>query len=968
MVPDTNTTEETQFVLRRLEEALHLFGREIEARWFWVLVLILVLSAGFFYVGWMYKRDSRSVGWMWASFLGLLRCMVYAILAAVFLLPAFQTWNRTELHSKVVMLDDASGSMGNRDDLPTEAMPAEKLKSRQDKIIDFLTDDRAGFLKKLQDKNPVYAYRFGTKIDPDFKLFEGGKVVWSTSDWAEWLKPNPLEPEPQGLNDEAKKKYYDRISLFKDLVNGTNLGTALTEVANRESNNMVNAVVLISDGRNSAPQFSQDQIDEVKSRFKKAKIPIFTVAVGEYREPISIRITDLQAPEQARPDDKFPVRVEIEGEGLPNRELVVYLDVTGPKGDLRTKDKPVKLNAGSGGVPRAQVEFEIDGAEFGVPPAPGKKPELEEGKWIFQARVPKDKREVYIPKEHKSEKQTVHIIKKPLRVLLFAGAPTRDYQFIRNMLVREMDQHKVELSICLQLQREGVVQDVPPDRFLSRFPDKLGDDADARPEDRNYNLAQYDLILAFDPDWSLLQDEQLKALEKWVNQQAGGLVLIAGPVNTYQIARAGNREKLKPMLDMCPVLLQDSRLQALGFDRPTTEPWRLNFPGATAEMEFLKLDEESTDQLAGWDEFFTGKPKGEIDKDTPTVRGIYNYYPLDGVKPSATVVATFSDPRARLREGNKEQPYLVTMPYGSGKVVYLGSGEMWRLRQYKEVFFERFWTKLARYAGSGNLSRVNRYGQIYMSSTFPAGQFALVRAKLFGRDLQPLPPNSRPPIVLKPPPGVTMPTKIVMEPEPTQGGEWQGWFQARFRVMVLGEYNLDLTVPDSGEIQSKKFMVKETNPELDNTRPDFGQLYQLASEVTDYLPRMEKDVQDEIKQAVEGTAARLLQRVEAPEGPARRETNVSKTAPAAAKDKPAETKDVPRFFFDLTTAHLIPKCMVTESKIQRSRGKVEDMWDQGFTLVSKGDEKHDVRMATVLIIVASLLSVEWLTRKLLKLA
>src|SRR5437870_3717449 len=117
---DTNSTQETQFVFRRLEEALHLFGREADPYWFWILLLLLVVGAGFTYVAWMYKRDSQSVGWRWASLLAVLRCCVYAILAMVFLLPAWQTWERTESHSKVVLAFDVSGSMGNKDDLPTE--------------------------------------------------------------------------------------------------------------------------------------------------------------------------------------------------------------------------------------------------------------------------------------------------------------------------------------------------------------------------------------------------------------------------------------------------------------------------------------------------------------------------------------------------------------------------------------------------------------------------------------------------------------------------------------------------------------------------------------------------------------------------------------------------------------------------------------------------------------------------------
>ena len=43
---------------------------------------------------------------------------------------------------------------------------------------------------------------------------------------------------------------------------------------------------------------------------------------------------------------------------------------------------------------------------------------------------------------------------------------------------------------------------------------------------------------------------------------------------------------------------------------------------------------------------------------------------------------------------------------------------------------------------------------------------------------------------------------------------------------------------------------------------------------------------------------------------------------------------------------------------------MKDIWDEGFTLI----QDPQVRMAWVLVLVVGLLSLEWLTRKLLKLA
>src|SRR5438876_5002389 len=121
------------------------------------------------------------------------------------------------------------------------------------------------------------------------------------------------------------------------------------------------------------------------------------------------------------------------------------------------------------------------------------------------------------------------------------------------------------------------------------------------------------------------------------------------------------------------------------------------------------------------------------------------------------------------------------MPYGNGKVVYLGSAETRRLRQAHDVFHERFWTKLARYAGSGNLTRLSRHGVLVMGGEFTAGQFVRLEAQLFGRDMLPLAVSNRPKAQVEPPKNVTMPTTVELQPKPAPGGEWTGWFQGRFR-------------------------------------------------------------------------------------------------------------------------------------------------------------------------------------------
>ena len=67
-------------------------------------------------------------------------------------------------------------------------------------------------------------------------------------------------------------------------------------------------------------------------------------------------------------------------------------------------------------------------------------------------------------------------------------------------------------------------------------------------------------------------------------------------------------------------------------------------------------------------------------------------------------------------------------------------------------------------------------------------------------------------------------------------------------------------------------------------------------------------------------------------------------------------------------AALIPDCMIQVQKNERSRGPVQDLWDDGLTLVAAEPPDQPVKVSYILLTVVGLLSLEWLCRKLLLLA
>jgi hypothetical protein len=150
-----------------------------------------------------------------------------------------------------------------------------------------------------------------------------------------------------------------------------------------------------------------------------------------------------------------------------------------------------------------------------------------------------------------------------------------------------------------------------------------------------------------------------------------------------------------------------------------------------------------------------------------------------------------------------------------------------------------------------------------------------------------------------------------------------------------------MQIPGTPDTISKKFVVKESNPELDNLMPDFDHLRQLASEATDVLARVSDPIKAKLKPELE------------------------RTNKVQTKESANEEKEPLKLYFDLKGAAMIPDCMVTVTKTQRSRGPVKDIWDEGFAI---GDDDPPLKLSYALIAVVALLSLEWLTRKLLRLA
>ena len=113
------------------------------------------------------------------------------------------------------------------------------------------------------------------------------------------------------------------------------------------------------------------------------------------------------------------------------------------------------------------------------------------------------------------------------------------------------------------------------------------------------------------------------------------------------------------------------------------------------------------------------------------------YYGVRGAKPGATVFGRYSDPEPG--SGDQRPVYMAGQFYGAGRVFYLGSGEMWRLRALDDSYFEQFYTKLIRHVSQGRLLLGSSRGMLLVDrDRYLLGNTVVVRAQLSNAQFEPL--------------------------------------------------------------------------------------------------------------------------------------------------------------------------------------------------------------------------------------
>ncbi len=440
------------------------------------------------------------------------------------------------------------------------------------------------------------------------------------------------------------------IDLDEPVQRRTALGESLDQALRRTSGRIVSAIVIASDGR-SLDDISPEAIKRIQSE----RIRIVTIALGSETPMADLALSRVDAPDEAYVNDPVPVRVRVERLGTgdaPTARLQLVDDRTG-----------IVLD-----------EQELTGDAVQELTLSTKPDEPRQASW--SVRIVTDSPDLV----EANNTQTIELtlVDRPLRIAYFDGYPRWEYRYLKNLLLREASLRSSSLLLATnrRFTQEG-------DEALLSVP--------TSPEE----WANFDVIIMGDLRPEVFSPTQLEQLRDLVATRGAGLIWIGGTGPTP------GRWRGTPLEDLLPFTLNDSEgLSAY------TEPVTIFAGDASERLGVLRMGDGGfssrlSDPRTGWSRLWFAQ------RIEPA-----------SLKPTAEVLA-FAAPEQSVRRAIERDgisaldhppedatPLVMTMRYGAGRVVYVGTDDTWRWRFGRgEALQEQFWIPLVRLPGRDSLAR-----------------------------------------------------------------------------------------------------------------------------------------------------------------------------------------------------------------------------------------------------------------------
>lgn len=420
---------------------------------------------------------------------------------------------------------------------------------------------------------------------------------------------------------------------------------------------------------------SSDEVSrETLRRLEMDRVPVFVVPVGSREAPTDYAVARVEAPTQAFVDDTIPVRARVERRGAP-----------GPAGVAELIDRATGAVLDS-----APIDPNADSAEITLHHTP-----TDAGALSLEVRVRPGGPDLVA--DNNAQNLKIELVDRPLRVLYLEGYPRWEQRYLKNLLMRE---HSIASSNLILSSTRRYLQE--GDVVIDRLPASPGE------------WGAYDLIIIGDVRADLLAPEQLEQIRDLVADRGAGLLWIGGEGAT-PATWAGTA-----LADLLPFTVG-----AGGAGLPAwPEPVVIARTPIAERLGVLTIADDGSwparlsDPATGWS----------------LLRWAQRINPAR-LKPTAEALAN-AVPESDAPGGTGD-PVVLSMRYGAGRVVYVGTDEIWRWRYGRgEDLPERFWLPIVRLLGRASLARTGAGATLTTDpSEATTGRAVQVRLDLFDQEL-----------------------------------------------------------------------------------------------------------------------------------------------------------------------------------------------------------------------------------------
>lgn len=598
----------------------------------WAAAAIAAAILSILGVWWLYRKEGREVPGFARAMLVVLRLGVLACVA-VMLLELTMVFRQTELiPSRLLVLLDTSDSMNLKDPYVDEEAASRIAERLGQKATTDATDGGPDVASLRETTRLDLAKRGAALVLPELSKGRELSAYTFAGELTSLADPNDVLKAPAGGTTTA-------------------LGQALRDAIDAHKGQTLAGVLVLTDGQ------SNIGIDPVRvaGRAGRDKVPIVSLAVGTSHGPRNAVLAGIEASPVVFVQDPTEVSVMVESRGLEGTTAQVALEQRGADGNWTEIGREDVILGEDKSLVRTTFPFTPEGT----------------GRVEFRARVSDVGPE--LDEADNVATESIKVVRQEIRLLLIAGAPSPELQFLRNALLRD---EALEMATWLQTAEPDYEH--VGHRPIRRLPNS------------QQELDYYDVLVLIDPDMAALGPIWSEMITDFVGESGGGLIYIAGELHTANLfnptfsvdADASAAGVANDWIKVLPVVRDPGLYQSSAIARLSTR-----------DTYNLELTPQGYEDVA----FRFSENPNRNREVLASLPGMYWHFPVTRAKPGATVLARHGDPRMQNSFGR--HVLLATQLYGPGRAVFIGFDTTYRWRYLDEDYFDGFWARLIDRAG-----------------------------------------------------------------------------------------------------------------------------------------------------------------------------------------------------------------------------------------------------------------------------